>query len=70
MLKFLLRLQKAVYLLMEEVNKNDIQCVFDWVDGKLYLRLSANIYNTLRDYEVLVPVLKRLIETCTPYPEL
>ncbi|XP_070177170.1 uncharacterized protein [Littorina saxatilis] len=56
-----LKLQEDVY------NKHDIQSVFDWVDGALYLRISTQVHNTLEDIRKLVPVLKGLMDDCVSY---
>ena len=44
-----------------------MQTIFDWVDGALYLRISVQVHTTLEDIRKLVPVMKRVIATCSPY---
>ncbi|KAL8613278.1 hypothetical protein ACOMHN_001602 [Nucella lapillus] len=45
----------------------DIQVIFDWVDGGLYLRISTQVHNTLDDFRKLVPVMERFRDEGVPY---
>ena len=49
------------------VQEDDIQTVFDVVDGAIYLRISVQVHNILEDYQRLIPVLKRILGDCVPY---
>ena len=54
--------------MQDEIYKeDDIQTIFDWVDGALYLRISVQVHSTLEDIRKLVPVMKRVLATCTAY---
>lgn len=50
-----LQMQEDVY------ESDDIQTIFDWVDGSLYLRISVQIHNTKDDFRKAIPPLKRLL---------
>lgn len=49
------RLERDIY------QNDDIQTIFDLVDGALYLRISVQIYNTMDDFVRLASVLKRYL---------
>lgn len=49
------RLERDIY------QNDDIQTIFDLVDGALYLRISVQIYNTMDDFVRLASVLERYL---------
>lgn len=54
---------EAVRLMSDLYTHWDIQTAIMYVDGHLYVRLSANIYNTPADFPILTAVIKRMRET-------
>nr|XP_022334095.1 probable L-cysteine desulfhydrase, chloroplastic [Crassostrea virginica] len=49
-------------LYMDIMNKHKINCAIYPIQGELYLRLSANIYNRLADYEKLAQLLVDMLK--------
>lgn len=47
---------------MDIMNKHKINCAIYPIQGELYLRLSANIYNRLADYEKLAQLLVDILK--------
>jgi len=39
----------------------NVECPVKCIEGKLYVRISAHIYNSKADYEALGAAMKRLI---------
>ncbi|XP_076436600.1 uncharacterized protein LOC143276092 isoform X2 [Babylonia areolata] len=56
------------WLLEQRVyEEHDVQVVFDWVDGEMYLRISTQVHNTLDDFHRLVPIMRRFCDEGVPY---
>ncbi|XP_025114165.1 hercynylcysteine sulfoxide lyase-like isoform X2 [Pomacea canaliculata] len=55
--------QVDVQCLEQDIYQNhDIQTIFDFLDGALYLRISVHIYNTMDDFVRLASVLKKYLD--------
>nr|KAG5710614.1 hypothetical protein BaRGS_013260 [Batillaria attramentaria] len=63
-MKAALQMQEDIYY------SDDIQTIFDWVDGALYYRISMQIHNTKEDVRRAVPALKRLLSDVVEYSAL